>query len=108
MIERRHYDGRVKLNVSEKHYKPWPGGPGGGMHALGWIDILVEYDKRHFKDGPPTLLHFSGEDAIFHLEHVLSDVCINNNRGSSVTPRSRAGGTRAPTIALKNRREAVA
>lgn len=62
------------------------------MYALGWIDILVEYDKRHFKDGPPTLLHFSREDAVFHFKHVLSNVCINNNRVSSVTPQSHRAG----------------
>lgn len=85
MTKRRNYNGRVKLNVLEKHLKPWPGGI---MYVLGWIDILVEYDKRHFKYGPPTLLHFSWEDAIFHFEHVLSNVCINNNQGSSVTLQS--------------------
>lgn len=57
MIKRHHYNGRVKLNVSENLHKPPVNG--GVMHPLGWIDILVEYDKRHFKEGPPTPLHFS-------------------------------------------------
>lgn len=51
MIKRHHYNGHVKLNVLENLYKTQRWGDGGVMYPLEWIDILVEYDKRHFKDG---------------------------------------------------------